>query len=249
MIDIAGAELNIRALDMAVASLRINAEERCANCDFWVENDPRCMNGGSPWGGRTTQRDDSCSCFAKRVPEDMGEVSDGYHTFNKLYHHRAVLFSVICNQHPELAWKSLRHDDEGQPMYDGMFIVGVETPAGQATYHYDVDPYWDLFRVKELERASKWDGHTSEEAIQRIEMLGAGESCAGEWISVYDRLPHQGERVLATDGAFVGEMYINKREQWIRYNVKDSALMMALDILWWMPLPEPPKEENCEETE
>lgn len=25
-----------------------------------------------------------------------GETSDGYHTFNELYHHRAVLFSVIC---------------------------------------------------------------------------------------------------------------------------------------------------------
>lgn len=27
----------------------------------------------------------------------IGEVSDGYHTFNELYHHRAILFSVICN--------------------------------------------------------------------------------------------------------------------------------------------------------
>lgn len=63
------------------------------------------------------------------------------------------------------------------------------------------------------------------------------------WISVYDHLPPQGERVLATDGAFVGEMYINKRGQWQRYNVNDSSLMMALDILWWMPLPEPPKAE------
>lgn len=62
----------------------------------------------------------------------------------------------------------------------------------------------------------------------------------GEWISVYDKMPKQGERVLATDGGFVGEMYINKRGQWQRYNVNDSSLMMALDILWWMPLPEPP---------
>lgn len=65
---------------------------------------------------------------------------------------------------------------------------------------------------------------------------------ATEWISVNDRLPEVGERVLATDGAFVGEMYINKRGRWQRYNVNDSALLMALDILWWMPLPEPPKE-------
>ena len=64
-----------------------------------------------------------------------------------------------------------------------------------------------------------------------------------EWISVKDRLPEQGERVLATDGEFVGELYVNSRCQWQRYNVNDHSLMMSLDILWWMPLPEPPKGE------
>ena len=61
------------------------------------------------------------------------------------------------------------------------------------------------------------------------------------WIPVTERLPKCGERVLATDGGFVGELYINKRGQWQRYNVNDSSLLMALDILFWMPLPEPPK--------
>lgn len=97
-----------------------------------------------------------------------GEVSDGYHTFNELYHHRAVLFSVICNRNPDLAWKSKQHDDPSQPMYNGMFIVGIETPEGQATYHYDIEPYWDMFHVKELDRAPKWDGHTPDVAINRI---------------------------------------------------------------------------------
>lgn len=95
-----------------------------------------------------------------------GETSDGYHTFNELYHHRAVLFSVVCNDRHEMAWKSLKHHDG--TMYDGMFIVGVETPDGQATYHYDVDPYWDMFKVKELDMAPEWDGHTPAQAIERI---------------------------------------------------------------------------------
>lgn len=99
----------------------------------------------------------------------IGDVSDGYHTFNELYHHRAVLFSVICNLMPEKAWKSKQHDTGD--MYDGMFIAGIETPEGQATYHYDIDPYWDMFRVKELERAPKWDGHTPSDAIERISTL------------------------------------------------------------------------------
>ena len=64
-----------------------------------------------------------------------------------------------------------------------------------------------------------------------------------EWIPVAERLPEPGERVLATDGGFVGELYVNSRGQWQRYNVNDHSLLMALDILWWMPLPEPPKGE------
>ena len=99
----------------------------------------------------------------------MGEISDGYHTFNELYHHRAVLFSVICNSHPHLAWKSKKHHDGS--MYNGMFIVGIETPEGQATYHYSIDPYWNMFHVKTYENAPEWDGHTPEEAIKRIGLL------------------------------------------------------------------------------
>lgn len=106
----------------------------------------------------------------KEIPETgIGDLSDGYHTFNELYHHRAILFSVICNMMPDKAWKSKLHDTGD--MFDGMFIVGIETPDGQATYHYDINPYWDMFKVKELERAPKWDGHTPSEAIERISKL------------------------------------------------------------------------------
>ena len=65
-----------------------------------------------------------------------------------------------------------------------------------------------------------------------------------EWVSVYDRLPEPGERVLATDCGFVGEFYINERGQLQRYNVNCHALLMALDILYWMPLPKSPKEDE-----
>ena len=71
-------------------------------------------------------------------PQITGETSDGYHTFNELYHHRAVLFSVIVSNYRAAAWKSKLHHDG--TMYDGMFIVGIGTPYGQASYHYDIDP-------------------------------------------------------------------------------------------------------------
>lgn len=65
-----------------------------------------------------------------------------------------------------------------------------------------------------------------------------------EWVRVEERLPEPGERVLATDCGFVGEFYINKRGKWQRYNVNCSELLMALDILYWMPLPAPPDKDN-----
>ena len=100
-----------------------------------------------------------------------GNTSDGYHTFNELYHHRAVLFSVIVRNYPELSWKSKKHHTGD--MYNGMFIVGIDTPFGQASYHYDIDQYWDMFDCKELEYAPEWDGHTPEQAIERIGKLSA----------------------------------------------------------------------------
>lgn len=81
--------------------------------------------------------------------------------------------------------------------------------------------------------------------------LQQNDNCAAiaqQWISVTERLPEQGERVLATDGEFVGELYVNSRGQWKRYNVNDQSLLMALDILWWMPMPQPPKEVPENET-
>lgn len=101
--------------------------------------------------------------------DDTGDLSDGYHTFDELYHHRAVLFSVIVSEHKGIAWKSKLHDDG--TMYDDMFIVGVNTPQGQAAYHYNIDPYWDIFDCVELPNAPAWDGYTPAEAIERIGSL------------------------------------------------------------------------------
>lgn len=118
----------------------------------------------------------------RKIPDNIGDFSDGYHTFNELYHHRAALFSVICNTFPEKAWKSKLHDTGD--MYEGMFIVGIETKQGQATYHYDIEPYWDMFKVKELEKAPKWDGHSPSDAIERIGSLsceGYRKQSEGEW--------------------------------------------------------------------
>lgn len=99
---------------------------------------------------------------------DSGKISDTYHTFNDLYEHRCILYSVICNQNKDKAWKSKKHSDG--TMYDNSFIVGLETPTGMTSYHYDMK-YWDLFKVKEIPNAPEWDGYTPEDVLERLKSL------------------------------------------------------------------------------
>ena len=96
-----------------------------------------------------------------------GEISDGSHTFDELYYHRMILFSLFCNEHKNIAWKSKLHSDG--TMFDDYFIVGVTTPEGDYSYHYQLQ-YWDKFNVKELDRAPEWDGHEPSD-IDRLESV------------------------------------------------------------------------------
>lgn len=104
--------------------------------------------------------------------KDIGDFSDGYHTFNELYHQRAVLFAAIVNQNPTISWKSLKHED-GLSCFDSggkWFIVGIDTPMGSYTYHYETDKYWDMFHCRELKTAPHWDGHTEKDVTRLLSL-------------------------------------------------------------------------------
>lgn len=146
-------------------------------------------------------RIDNINNTIKRYKEEYHmpteNISDEYHTFGELYHHRALLFaSVLCN--PEInkyAWKSKKHfDNEADPMYDGMFIVGFTTEIDgkkfEASYHYDIDPYWDKYfgHVKEIDHAPKFSGYTPEESLNDI--FG---------VALYWHLVHESERMWYYD--------------------------------------------------
>ena len=97
----------------------------------------------------------------------IGEMSDGYHTFNGLYYQRMVLFAAIVKAYKDKAWKSRKHED-GKPCFDGgWFIVGIDTPQGSYTYHYE-DKYWNWFECEELPVAKHWDGHTEEDVTRLL---------------------------------------------------------------------------------
>lgn len=100
--------------------------------------------------------------------EDMGEVSDGYHTFNELYYYRMLYNAAFFNLLPK-GWvhKSKRHHTGEECFGGGWFIVMANLPTGQVSNHYELKD-WDLFKVPEKEFADEWDGHTPQEAAERI---------------------------------------------------------------------------------
>ena len=62
-----------------------------------------------------------------------------------------------------------------------------------------------------------------------------------EWVSVEDAVPDPGERVLATDGIFVGEAYRTSADSWHRHTGfpwRDGVT--GRTVKYWMLLPAPP---------
>lgn len=101
-------------------------------------------------------------------PEDMGEVSDGYHTFNELYYYRMLYNAAFFNRLPkDWVHKSKRHHDGEECFGGGWFIVMANLPTGQISNHYELKD-WDLFQIPEKDIADEWDGHTPQQAAERL---------------------------------------------------------------------------------
>lgn len=95
---------------------------------------------------------------------DISELSDGHFTFKELYDREAILFSIICNMNSKNAWKARYHNDGS--MYEGKFLAGINTPDGPVAFYFDIDPFYDLFLVDEINRApsnNNWMGKTTTE--------------------------------------------------------------------------------------
>ena len=101
-------------------------------------------------------------------PKDKGEISDGYHTFNELYQYRMLYNAAFFNMLPkEIVHKSKRHHDGEECFGGGWFVVMANLPTGQISNHYELKN-WDLFQIPEKEIADEWDGHTPQEAAERL---------------------------------------------------------------------------------
>ena len=85
-----------------------------------------------------------------------------------------------------------------------------------------------------------------DKAADLIERLTAENAALREkvpqWISVDDRHPKPGTRVLAMDGVFVGEAYRTSADTWRRYDGIAMRDCIGSVVTHWMPLPEAPEE-------
>lgn len=120
------------------------------------------------------------------LPEkSKGKVSDGYHTFDELYNYRMIYNAALFNEWASTLstahgygsalfrftkfniHKSIRHSDGELCFGGGWFIVMAELPTGQVSNHYPMK-YWNLFKVPVVDKANEWDGHTPEQAFERL---------------------------------------------------------------------------------
>lgn len=105
---------------------------------------------------------------------DVNNFSDGYHTFKELYDYRlaynAHLFNMWSMHGTHFVVKSRYHSD-GEPCFGGgWFIVVAETPLGQISNHYK-EEHWDKFYVPEVPLPPIYDGHTPQQALERLNQL------------------------------------------------------------------------------
>jgi len=113
---------------------------------------------------------------------------DGYHTFDELYDHRFTLFIALCRliedrisenqqamlgrevEHPHRPWRSKAHHDGSA--WEGWFIIGIGKDTGsQISYHLPLSRWEETSFAETLDRAPEWDGHTSDDVLQRLKNL------------------------------------------------------------------------------
>lgn len=108
---------------------------------------------------------------------EVGEVSDGFHTFDELYDHRCTLFLALMKQCPKSSWISQKHSDG--TMFDGWFIAGMSLASGQVTYHFPMR-MWPLAcktGAQVFSIAPTWDGHKPADVVKRIQSWIEGPLC------------------------------------------------------------------------
>ena len=121
--------------------------------------------------------------------DNIGQVSDGYHTFDELYDHRIILYlSLLSYMNDDYrgtyhddgrydhssqsykVWYSDTHFDGSK--WDGWLIVGCVNNETQEQISYHINSSYEyLLKARGFDKFDKgveWDGHTSEDVMDRL---------------------------------------------------------------------------------
>ena len=95
---------------------------------------------------------------------DTSQISDGYHTFGELYGHRNLLFISLCFalNHKVDVFKAK------DPNIGGWFVLYLMLPKGQVSYHIEMEFWYLVSAIEEIEYGSVYDGHDSSNVWQRL---------------------------------------------------------------------------------
>lgn len=110
--------------------------------------------------------------------EERGKVSDGYHSFEEYNKHRDQLWIKVteflsspADINSPIVWRSLKHSDN--TMFEGYFVLGScrKDGSNQITYHLPISKWNECNFADTLDKAPKWDGHTSKNVLSRLKLL------------------------------------------------------------------------------
>lgn len=105
-------------------------------------------------------------------PADMGNVSDGYHTFNELYEHRHALFLLLMKRY--YLGRVCPTWIDVDPNTPGWFLAGIDSIDGQIAYHLPerLLPVARQYAMADYRR-TPYDGYTSADVLARLQWLTA----------------------------------------------------------------------------
>lgn len=98
-------------------------------------------------------------------------------------------------------------------------------------------------KVGEIQDRREYIEFAAANVIERLTAENAAlREKVPQWISVEERRPEPGKRVLATDGVFVGEAIFSRDSRWSGYGGGILRDCIGSVVTHWMPLPGAPEE-------
>ncbi len=95
-------------------------------------------------------------------------------TLNELYEHRVQLFIALCKiirrGWNNRVWRSKLHSNGTN--FEGWFVLGIDkTKDSQINYHLPMSKWEETNFAETLDNAPEWDGHTSNDVLERLKRL------------------------------------------------------------------------------